>query len=71
VQPETLEQARYLFDLSHSLENSPAVRSPRLPVGTLIMLNNRFWLHGRAPFRRNEQLQRELMRQRGAFAIDQ
>jgi protein CsiD len=31
------------------------------------MLNNRFWLHGRAPFRKNEQLHRELMRLRGVF----
>jgi protein CsiD len=67
VQPATLEQARYLFDLSQSLENSPAIRAPRLPVGDLIMLNNRFWMHGRAPFRKNEQLYRELMRVRGAF----
>jgi glutarate dioxygenase len=71
VQPETLEQARYLFDLSQSLENSPGIRTPRLPVGSLIMLNNRFWMHGRAPFCKNQQLHRELMRQRGRFAIDQ
>jgi len=71
VQPETLEQARYLFDLSQSLENSPGIRTPRLPLGTLIMLNNHFWMHGRAPFRPNERLHRELMRQRGVFAVDQ
>jgi len=71
VQPETLEQALYLFDMSQSLENSPAIGAPRLPVGDMIMLNNRFWLHGRSAFRRNEQLHRELMRQRGSFVIDQ
>jgi glutarate dioxygenase len=69
VQPETIEQARYVFDLAQSLENSSAVRAPRLPGGDLIMLNNQFWMHGRAAFRRNEELSRELMRQRGAFAI--
>jgi glutarate dioxygenase len=68
VQPQTLEQARYLFGLSQSLENSPAVRAPRLPAGDLIMLNNRFWMHGRAPFQKNEQLHRELMRLRGVFS---
>lgn len=68
IRPETLEQARYLFDLSQSLENSPATKAPTLPVGTLIMLNNHFWLHGRLPFRPNEQLHRELLRMRGAFA---
>ena len=70
VQPGTLEQARYLFDLSQSLENSLAIRAPRLPVGDLIMLNNRFWLHGRAAFVKNEQLYRELMRLRGVFATE-
>ena len=70
MRPRTLKEARYLFDLSQSLENSPAIITPRLSVGTLIMLNNHFWMHGRAPFRRNEQLHRELMRQRGAFAVD-
>jgi glutarate dioxygenase len=70
MRPQTLEEARYLFDLSQSLETSPAIITPRLPVGSLIMLNNHFWMHGRAPFRRNEQLHRELMRQRGAFAVD-
>ena len=34
------------------------------------MLNNHFWLHGRAFFRRDEQLHRELMRLRGGFAPD-
>jgi protein CsiD len=70
AQPETIEQARYLFDLSQSLENSPAIKAPRLPVGMLIMLNNHFWMHGRAGFRRNERLHRELMRLRGGFAPD-
>jgi protein CsiD len=68
MHPETLEQARYLFDLSRSLERSSAIRAPRLPVGDLIMLNNRFWMHGRAAFRKNERLHRELMRLRGAFS---
>lgn len=68
VYPETLDQARYLFELSQSLEHSAAIRAPLLPVGDLIMLNNRFWLHGRAAFRENQQLCRELMRQRGVFA---
>jgi glutarate dioxygenase len=70
AQPETIEQARYLFDLSQSLEDSPEIKAPRLPVGTLIMLNNHFWMHGRAFFRRNEQLHRELMRLRGGFSPD-
>lgn len=68
VCPETIEQAIYLHDLSLSLENSPATHEMPLPVGDLVMLNNNFWMHGRAPFEKNPGLQRELMRQRGMFS---
>jgi len=68
VQPETIEQARYLHELSDSMENSPATHALKLPVGDLVMLNNTFWLHGRAPFEKHPELYRELMRQRGVFA---
>jgi protein CsiD len=68
VQPETVEQAVYLNELSMSMENSPATHALKLPVGDLVMLNNTFWLHGRAPFEKNPDLFRELMRQRGVFA---
>lgn len=68
VQPETIEQAEYLHDLSASMETSNATAAVPLPVGDLIMLNNLFWLHGRAPFEKNAGLHRELMRQRGMFS---
>lgn len=68
VQPETIAQAEYLHDLSASMENSPGTAAVPLPVGDLIMLNNLFWLHGRAPFEKNTDLHRELMRQRGMFS---
>ena len=68
VQPETIEQATYLKELSDSMENSPATHALKLPVGDLVMLNNTFWLHGRAPFEQHPELHRELMRQRGVFA---
>jgi len=68
VQPETIEQANYLKELSDSMENSPATHALKLPVGDLVMLNNTFWLHGRAPFEKHPELYRELMRQRGEFA---
>ncbi|WP_054949238.1 glutarate dioxygenase GlaH [Numidum massiliense] len=66
--PETVEQALYLKKLSHSVENSPATHALKLPVGDLVMLNNLFWMHGRAAFEKHPQLHRELMRQRGRFA---
>jgi len=66
--PETMEQAVYLSEMSQSLENSPATKAMPLPIGDLIVLNNHFWMHGRAAFEKNPELFRELMRQRGVFA---
>jgi len=66
--PETIEHADYLNRLSASLEASPATAAIPLPAGDLIVLNNSFWMHGRAPFERHPELHRELMRQRGRFA---
>lgn len=66
--PATLEQAAYLKDLSDSMENSSATIALPLPVGDVVMINNCFWLHGRAPFEKNSNLHRELLRQRGYFA---
>ncbi|WP_066174469.1 glutarate dioxygenase GlaH [Bacillus marinisedimentorum] len=66
--PENIQEANYLKELSDSMENSPATFGLDLPSGELIMLNNRFWLHGREAFERNPELHRELLRQRGRFA---
>lgn len=65
--PDTMEQARYLHDLSTSMEASPGVVSLPLPVDHLIVLNNHFWLHGREAFAKDPKLHRVLMRQRGYF----
>lgn len=68
VQPEDREEAAYLYALSASMEASAGTKEVELPVGDLVVLNNYFYLHGRAPFESNEELFRELMRQRGTFA---
>ncbi|QHE87406.1 glutarate dioxygenase GlaH [Hydrogenophaga sp. BPS33] len=68
VQPRNLSEAAYLRALSESMEASSGTRTVRLPVGDLVVLNNAFYVHGRAPFQKHEQLHRELMRQRGMFA---
>lgn len=68
VCPETIEHAVYLQALSESLECSSSAIEMPLPVGDLVMLNNTFWMHGRAPFEKNPELHRELMRQRGMFS---
>ena len=67
VQPRSREEAVYLHDLSTSMEASPGTHEVPMSIGELVVLNNYFWLHGRAPFRKNPELQRELMRQRGTF----
>ncbi len=67
--PETVEQGRYLHDLSESLEASPAVLSLPLPTNSLVVVNNHFWLHGREAFAKHPKLRRVLMRQRGRFRV--
>ncbi|WP_322049413.1 glutarate dioxygenase GlaH [Paraburkholderia sp. J67] len=68
VQPSNREEAAFLHALSASMEASTGTKEVVLPVGDLVVLNNDFYLHGRAPFRQHESLFRELMRQRGMFA---
>ncbi|WP_260463890.1 carbon starvation induced protein CsiD [Burkholderia sp. Bp8963] len=67
-QPANREEAAFLRSLSQSMETSAGTKEVSLPVGGLVVLNNYFYLHGRAPFQPNESLFRELMRQRGSFA---
>ncbi|CAB3874100.1 glutarate dioxygenase GlaH [Achromobacter ruhlandii] len=67
LQPATLEEALYVHDLSASIEISSGVQEITLPPGELVVLNNYFYLHGRAPFQKSESLHRELMRIRGLF----
>ena len=50
------------------LEAAAGTVAVPLPVGDLIVLNNTFWLHGRAAFERDPLLHRELLRQRGYFS---
>ncbi|MEG0675463.1 MAG: glutarate dioxygenase GlaH, partial [Comamonas sp.] len=68
VQPANDAEAGYLQALSESMESSSGTKTVRLPIGDLVVLNNYFYVHGRAPFEKNENLHRELMRQRGTFA---
>ena len=42
----------------------------KLPVGSSVVANNYFWLHGRKPFKENKELSRELLRIRGSFFIN-
>jgi protein CsiD len=65
--PHTIEQALFLRDMSHSMEESPKTLSIPLPTGHILLINNHFWAHGRESFEKHPQLNRELLRQRGAF----
>lgn len=68
VQPSSLEEGTWLFQLGESLESSDAKVSIGLPVGTMLIVNNSFWLHSRDKFEPDPNLHRELMRQRGYFS---
>ncbi|MFM9913893.1 MAG: glutarate dioxygenase GlaH [Methylophilaceae bacterium] len=66
--PETIEHSVWLKAMSDSMENSAGTKALPLPTGQMIMLNNLFWLHGRAAFEKHPDLHRELLRQRGTFS---
>lgn len=68
VQPENFEEGVWLYELGESLEASPAKLSVPVPVGSFLLINNLFWLHGRDRFTPHPGLRRELMRQRGYFS---
>jgi len=66
-EPKNMDQGIFLQKLSDSLEESKNKVITKLPVGSIIVANNYFWLHGRKPFKVNKDLSRELLRIRGSF----
>ena len=66
-EPKNMDQGNFLQRLSDGLEESKKKTITKLPVGSAIIANNYFWLHGRKPFKENEELSRELLRIRGSF----
>ena len=69
-EPKNMEQGIFLQNLSDSLEESSNKVITELPVGSAVVANNYFWLHGRKPFKENKELSRELLRIRGSFFIN-
>jgi len=69
-EPKNMEQGIFLQKLSDCLEGSRYKIITKLPVGSIIVANNYFWLHGRKPFKENKALSRELLRIRGSFFIN-
>ena len=66
-EPKNMEQGLFLQRLSDCLEESKNKIEFPLHVGSTILSNNYFWLHGRKPFKENTNLSRELLRIRGNF----
>ena len=66
-EPKNMEQGIFLQKLSDALEESQNKIVFPLSVGSAIVANNYFWLHGRKPFKENKNLSRELLRIRGSF----
>ena len=69
-EPKNMDQGNFLQKLSDALEGSKNKAITKLPVGSAIIANNYFWLHGRKPFKENKELSRELLRIRGSFFIN-
>jgi len=69
-EPKNMSQGNFLQKLSDCLEESKKKIITKLPVGSAIVANNYFWLHGRKPFVVNKKLSRELLRIRGKFFND-
>ena len=69
-EPKNMKQGVFLQKLSDSLEESNNKIITMLPVGSSVVANNYFWLHGRKPFKENKELSRELLRIRGSFFIN-
>ena len=68
-EPQNMEQGIFLQKLSDALEESKNKVITKLPVGSSIIANNYFWLHGRKPFKENTEISRELLRIRGKFSF--
>ena len=67
-EPKNMAQGIFLQKLPDSLEESANKIITKLPVGSAIVANNYFWLHGIRPFKENKDLSRELLRIRGIFS---
>lgn len=68
VHPRNLAEALYLRDLNASMQAARAIEYLTIPIGSILMLNNNIWLHGREQFAEHPELYREIIRMRGALA---
>jgi protein CsiD len=67
AEPANMNQGLYLYEIGESLEKDSNTYNIKLSEGSMLIINNYFWLHGRDMFFANKDLHRELLRQRGVF----
>ena len=67
VEPLNMDQGLYLYEVGESLENETKTFNVKLQEGSILIINNYIWLHGRDKFIAHKNLHRELLRQRGVF----
>ena len=67
AQPKNMEQGLYLYEMGKSLESDESCSNIRVNVGSMLVVQNHCWLHGRDKFVAHPALKRELLRQRGHF----
>lgn len=67
AEPLNIKQGLFLYELGESLEAETNTFGLELNEGSMLIVNNYFWLHGRDKFTAKKNLHRELLRQRGAF----
>ena len=67
VEPLNMDQGLYLYEMSESLESEANTSNVKLLEGSMLIINNYIWLHGRDKFIAHNNLLRELLRLRGVF----
>ena len=67
VEPLNMDQGLYLYEMGESLEGEANTSNIKLLEGSMLIINNYIWLHGRDKFIAHKNLHRELLRQRGVF----
>jgi len=67
VEPLNMDEGLYLYEMGESLESEANTFNVKLLEGSILIINNYIWLHGRDKFIAHKNLHRELLRQRGVF----
>jgi len=67
AEPLNIKQGLFLYEIGESLEAETNTFGVELNEGSMLIVNNYCWLHGRDKFTAKKNLHRELLRQRGAF----